>query len=440
MYFKDIIIGFIVALILLMVALGVKKFVTNKFNRKYFLPALLFKMVGALSLGLLYHFYYGGGDTFTYFTRGAIHIYNAFWDNPSLAWHLLFGETDYGHGVYSYASKIWMYNDPSSYIIVRISAFISLFVGGSYVATSLVFAALSFTGIWAMYISFVKLFPGKEWYLALAILFIPSTIFWGSGILKDTVTFGFLGWATTAFIHLIYGKTKKVVWLVVLGFSLFVIYKIKIYIVMSLLPAMIVWAYFVYIKKVYNPVARFMIAPFVIAITVVSSGYAVYTVGANNKKYAVENLAETVRITAYDVGRFTGKNAGSRYDLGDLDDSLVGMLKLGPAAINVALFRPYLWEVRNPLMLLASLEGLGFFILLMIIIVRSRHNLWGVLSNPAIIFSLIFSLTFAFAVGISTYNFGTLFRYKVPLMPFFGVFLAIAWVSTTTASKENKVV
>lgn len=401
------------------------------------MPALLFKMTSAILLGLLYHFYYGGGDTFTYFTRGAIHIYDAFWDKPILAWYLIFGETDYSNGVFSYASKIFMYNDPSSYMIVRIAGFISLFVGGSYIATSLVFATLSFSGIWAMYQSFTKLFPKKEWLLALAILFIPSAVFWGSGILKDTVTFGFLGWATAAFIHLIYGNNKRVLWALIFLFSLFVIYQIKIYIVMSLLPAMIVWAYFVNISKVKNPVARYMIAPFVIIITIVFSGYAVYSVGADNKKYAVENLAETARITAYDVGRFTGKNAGSRYDLGDLDGSALSMLKLGPAAINVALFRPYLWEVKNPLMLLASLEGLVFLILLIVILVKSRRTLLKVFNNPAIIFSLIFSLTFAFAVGISTYNFGTLFRYKVPLMPFFAIFLAIAWGSTKGDADAN---
>jgi len=440
LYFKDIIIGFTVALIILMIGIGMRSLFTDSTNRKYFLPALSLKMLGALLMGLLYYFYYGGGDTFTYFTKGAIHIYDAFWDNPSLAWHLLFGDTNYGHGVYMYASKIWMYNDPSSYIIVKIAAIISLFVGGSYVATSLVFAALSFTGIWAMYLAFSKLFPGKEWYLALAILFIPSTVFWGSGILKDTVTYGFLGWAITAFIHLIYAKKKSIVWLFTLVFSLYVIYVIKIYIVMSLLPALIVWAYFVNINRVRNKALKFMVAPFVIIITFFMSGYAVYSVGANNKKYAVDKLAETVRVTAYDVGRFTGKNAGSRYDLGDLDDSLVGMLKLAPAAINVSLFRPYFWEVRNPLMLLASLEGLGFMILTLWVFFRSRHNILGVLNNPAIIFSLIFSLTFAFAVGVSTYNFGTLFRYKVPLMPFYGIFLAISWASWKAASKEEKVV
>jgi len=289
-----------------------------------------------------------------------------------------------------------------------------------------------------MYSSFTKLFSGKEWLLALAILFIPSTVFWGSGILKDTVTFGFLGWATAAFIHLVYGNRRNYLWIIVFIFSLFVIYKIKLYVVMSLLPAMIIWAYFVNINKVKNAVLRYMLAPFIIAATLVFAGFAVYSVGENNKKYAVENLAKTAQITAYDVGRFTGKNAGSRYDLGDLDGSFLSMLKLGPAAINVAMFRPYLWEVRNPLMLLASLEGMMLFILTVLVLMKNRRNLVKTLNNPAFIFSLVFSLTFAFAVGISTYNFGTLFRYKVPLMPFYGIFLATAWAQPNKVRKENK--
>jgi len=402
------------------------------------MPALVLKMASAVLLGLLYYFYYGGGDTFTYFTNGGIHIYEAFWDRPSLAYHLIFGESDYLNGVFKYASQIWMYNDPSSYNVVRVVGFISLFVGGSYVGTSLVFATLSFSGLWAMYIAFTKLFPEKEWLLALAILFVPSAAFWGSGILKDTITLGFIGWATAAFINLMYGNKMRATWLIVFVISLFVIFQIKLYIVMCLLPAMILWAYFINIKKVSNPMLRYMIAPFVILAAIAISGYAVYSVGKTNSKYAVENIAKTAQVTAYDVGRWTGKNAGSGYDLGDLDGTFIGLLKYGPAAINVALFRPYLWEVRNPLMLLASLEGLAVFVLTILVVIRSRGQLFAIIKNPAIIYSLVFSLTFAFAVGISSYNFGTLFRYKVPLMPFYSIFLAIAWSKSIGKNKKEK--
>ena len=168
------------------------------------------------------------------------------------------------------------------------------------------------------------------------------------------------------------------------------------------------------------------------------SVYIIFKVGENSPRYSIENFAETARITAYDVGRFTGRNAGSRYDLGDFEGNIFSMLRLAPAAINVSLYRPYLWEVRGPLMLLAALEGLTLLIFTIIILFRVVWFKINVLNSPAAWFSLVFSLTFAFAVGISTYNFGTLFRYKVPLMPFFAILLVLAWSRSKQQVKKIK--
>jgi hypothetical protein len=169
----------------------------------------------------------------------------------------------------------------------------------------------------------------------------------------------------------------------------------------------------------------------------VLSFYTVSFIGQANPMYKIENISKTIQVTAYDIGRYTGKNAGSKYDLGDLDASFIGMLKLAPSAINVALFRPYLWEVNNPLMLLAALEALTFLCLTILVLLKSRHHLLSALKNPVVIFSLFFSLSFAFFVGISTYNFGTLFRYKVPMLPFYGVFLAIIWLQSPSKLKND---
>jgi hypothetical protein len=38
---------------------------------------------------------------------------------------------------------------------------------------------------------------------------------------------------------------------------------------------------------------------------------------------------------------------------------------------------------------------------------------------PNVLFCLAFALVFAFAVGVSTFNFGTLSRYKIPIMPYY---------------------
>jgi hypothetical protein len=433
----DLIIAPIVAVIILGGAMLIRPLVTYEENRKYFLPALSVKFVGALLLGILYQFYYGGGDTFAYFTHGARQIYEAFYDQPGVGLKLIFAENNLEGGVYQYASRIWMYRDSPAYMVVRIGGVFAILTGGTYSGTALLFALVSFSGLWAMYMAFCKLFPNHVLGLALAILFIPSTIFWGSGILKDSITFGMLGWSTAALIHLLYWQRRYWLWVSVLAISSLLTFAIKEYIVLSFLPAAMIWAYFIMIKKVPNKMLRMLVAPFVIAMVLMLSAYTVYKVGENSTRYSITNLVETARITAYDIGRMTGRNAGSRYDLGDLDGSITSMIRLAPGAINVSLYRPYLWEVRGPLMLMAALEGLVLLILTIIILFRMIRFKTNVLNSPAAWFSLVFSLTFAYAVGISTYNFGTLFRYKIPLMPFFAILLVLAWSSSKYGTKKR---
>jgi hypothetical protein len=154
-----------------------------------------------------------------------------------------------------------------------------------------------------------------------------------------------------------------------------------------------------------------------------SGYYAVYLIGKDDARYSFDKLATTAQITAYDIGFYTGKDAGSGYSLGELDGTFTGMLSKAPQAINVSLFRPYLWEVRNPLMVLSALESFLMMGLTVFVLFRSRGRLMSLFKNPTVIFCLVFGLTFAFAVGVSTFNFGTLARYKIPLLPFYGLAL-----------------
>ena len=149
--------------------------------------------------------------------------------------------------------------------------------------------------------------------------------------------------------------------------------------------------------------------------------YAVLKVGEDDPRYHISKLAETAKITAYDIrfgwGARTGE--GSGYTLGELDGSWQSMLKLAPQAINISLFRPYLWEVINPLMFLSAIESFILLLLTIYVVWRVRWRLFAQLEKPDVLFCIIFALIFAFAVGVSTFNFGTLSRYKIPLMPYY---------------------
>jgi hypothetical protein len=157
-------------------------------------------------------------------------------------------------------------------------------------------------------------------------------------------------------------------------------------------------------------------------------------VAEGDRRYELDVLAKTAYITAYDIGFYTGRGAGSHYSLGELDGTLEGMLQKAPQAINVSLFRPYLWEVNNALMLLSAFESLFIIGFTIYVLGSRRFALIKHSFKPITFFCLIFSLTFAFAVGVSTYNFGTLVRYKIPLIPFY----LAAIVLLDYYSKSNK--
>jgi hypothetical protein len=118
------------------------------------------------------------------------------------------------------------------------------------------------------------------------------------------------------------------------------------------------------------------------------------------------------------------RDQGSGYTLGDFDFSAAGLLRKAPLAVITTMFRPFLWEVRNPVMLLAALENLVFIVLFG----RGIFRLFGSGSNESeklLILCFSFSILFSLAIGITTYNFGSLVRYKIPMLPFLAAGLVI---------------
>lgn len=422
---QDIIVTPIYLLIFYAIAIIGRKRFSSHGNMKYFLPALSLKFAGAILLGIIYQFYYQGGDTFNYWSHGSAHIWNAFLDSPNLGLSMIFGDIA-NPEYYEYYSQIWLKRSESSVLIVKIAAFFDLFTFHTYSATALFFALISFSGSWAAFESLTKIFDGQRTGLAIAIFAIPSIVFWGSGILKDSVTLGALGFVLAGLIRFIEMKDRSVINLIMLSISIFIIYKIKVYILICLFPAIFLWIYLRNLQRIKSTIARFLIAPIFLIIFGTTAFFSTQAISEESTRYSLESIPQWSMITAYDIGFWTGKDAGSGYSLGELDGTWQTMISLAPAAINVSLFRPYIWEINSVFMLLTALESLALLFLLLRAITFKLRNTSRNIFRPIIAFFLTYSLVFAFAIGVSTFNFGTLARYRIPILPFFGVVLVIA--------------
>lgn len=418
MELRDLLVTPVFLIVLFGMAYLIRPFVTDEVNRVYYFPALIVKIVGAIALGMVYQFYYGSGDTFMYHTYGSRLIWNAFIDSPWEGIKLLFASSDNPGDVYHYASQIYLFRDSNSYTIIRLAAFFDLFTFSAYSATACLFAVFSFVGSWQFYLTFYKQFPHLHGRLAIAAFFIPSVFFWGSGVMKDSVTLACLGVATHQIFLIFIQRRWRWFNILMLVGSLLLIFSIRKFILQAYLPSVILWVGFSQVYRIRSMVIRVMIVPFVIILLIGSAYYTVIKVGEDDDRYAVTKLAATARVTAYDIRYWSGRFAGSGYTLGELDGSFESMARLAPQAINVSLFRPYLWEVKNVLMLFSAVESLALLIICIYVLGKQRQQIFAAFSDPNILFALSFALVFAFAIGVSTYNFGTLVRYKVPLLPF----------------------
>lgn len=405
----------------------IRPLVTTRETRKYFFPALYVRFAGAIALGLIYQFYYAGGDTFNYFTHGSRWIWEAFKSDPLMGIKLLtesggerVGET------FEWSQHIWYYRDEKSFFVVRITAFFDLFTLHTYSATALFYAAFSFSGLWAMYAAINTMYHQPK-LLAYAILFVPSVVFWGSGILKDTITLGALGWLTWATINMVeFRKWSPKYWLIALCMA-WMIFSIKSYIVICYVPLVFVWVYLKQVRNIRNTFVKVSVAPILLVVFGALGYFSLEQISSQSDKYSLDSFARQAAVTAYDIrygwGARTGGDGG--YDIGLPDGTIGSMVRLMPAAVNVSLFRPYIWEVRNPLMLLSSLEAMGTVLLTLLVLFKGRFkDLFG---DPFLLFCLLFAILFGFAVGVSTFNFGTLMRYKIPMMMFYFIPLAMAY-------------
>lgn len=440
MELRDFIVTPIVLFIVYGLAYWIRPRVTDINTRRYFIPALTVKIIGALAVGFIYQFYYdGGGDTFAYHTRSSSVIWEAILTEPIVGLKL-FLNYDITEGVYNYASRIWYYNDPSSFRIIQIAVLFDLLTTNSYSGTAVLFAVYSFSGIWALYLSFYRRYMDIHFWLAMSILFVPTVFFWGSGILKDTVTLGSVGWMCFAVQRLFIERRFRISAVLILIAAGWLIFTIKLYILLAILPSFIIWIFFHYMSKVRLVVLRILIMPLLTLIILLFSYLVVESISSDNDRYSLDHLASTAAMTAYDIrfGWGARNGQGSGYFLGELDGTFLGSLKYAPSAINVSLFRPYLWEVRNPLMLLSALESTILLALTLLTIFRAGLlRLLSKLFQADIFFTLSFSLIFAFAVGLSTFNFGTLSRYKIPLVPFFATGLVLINYRITQSKRDK---
>lgn len=408
--------------VLYFIAYAVRNRFSNVYTRRYFIPALTAKFVGAIGLGLIYAYYYGGGDTFNYYLHASF-IQQALHDSFPAGLKLLLtsgGTYDPQTAKYT-ANMFWYQPNSTEYLVSRITAVLGLLCFNTYMVIGLFFAALSFTGMWAMYLTFIKIRPQLYKELAIAVFFVPSVFFWGSGLMKDSLCIGALGWLFYAFYRGAIQK-RSIISSAMLGVAMsYALVLIKVYILLCFLPPALMWIFNENSARIKNTLVRLMAKPLLLGIGAGLAFFAATNLTKGDEHYDIDKIGERSKIVSEYLYETSVKQNGSAYTLGEQDGTLGSMVKLVPQAVVVSLYRPFLWEVHNPVMLLSSIEALIFLIFTLRIVFRSGFfkTISLIISTPSLTLCFVFALIFAGTVGVVSNNFGTLVRYKIQMIPFY---------------------
>lgn len=409
-----------------------KKNISTKPEYKYLTKGLILKLVGVTLFCLIYLLIYGGGDTTNYFLGSEAMVKLLFQNfNRGIA---MIGNLYSVHNNYSFFNSEtgwpphYMYRDEGTFIVSRITTILYILGGGSFIVTSFLTAAFSYLGIWKLFTLFARLFKCNIKHLFYIIICTPSLLFWGGGIMKDSFVLGACCWATYNFFKIFIARNKIFVNILFLIMNFALLINIKSYVAISLLPGFILWLYSNNLNSIKNKALKVVVAPFlVIVFAGISASFINNLDVIGLAQYQnIDQTIEQAQVIQQDLLR-EEQYGSNNYNIGTLDGSFSGMLKVAPKAIGTAIFRPFLWESGNAIMIFSGLENLIliFTSLYLILKINPLRFFKIIFSEPLLVHCFIFVLLFAFGVGIASTNFGALVRYRIPLIPFFYTMLYI---------------
>lgn len=384
---------------------------------KWFLKGFMIKVIGGVSFALIFVYYYKFGDSFEYY-KGAVMLSNAFLDSPSDYFELLFHEssTNFPGHLRQYTDPLVHSDSPEEWFLIKLTSPLALITFNSFITINLFMGFISFWGGWKLFKVFQDILPQKTNWAFYAAFVIPSTVFWGSGLMKDTVTLAGVNYLIyILYFSVVKGKNKPIY---ILGglFWFIVTFKLKSYIILAFLPAIILLFYFHYKSKINSSIIRIISTPIILGVFIVIGFFSLKSLSESSQKYSAEQLEWKVK----GFHSWHTSLGGSSYNLGDIEYTPTGVIKKIPVALNVTFFRPYLWEAGNPVVMLGAIESIILLMLFITVLYKTRFKPFSYLKNQQLLKALIaFILIFGFAVGFTSYNFGALGRYKMPVMSIF---------------------
>jgi hypothetical protein len=325
-----------------------------------------------------------------------------------------------------------VYNDNKT--IIHLASVISYFTFDSYIAISFVFSIWGYIGTWLIYKTLSDKFKNASGLLFIFIIAYPSLFFWTTGLMKEPICIGSIG----MLFYLLFNKShsrKKTISFAFLGIlSCFFLYKIKLYLFLSFIVSWMLTYVFYFTYKLYVAKKVLNATMFIVASVLCLFGIYFFIGNLLMSTFAEDATSNLISITKAQLDQ-----GGSSYDIGQPELNPLSIIKYLFSSINVSLFRPFLWESSKPQLWFSAFEAVISLSMVIYLIFKKRviRMFHFCISNPTLTFSLIFTLLISAIIGGISFNFGTLARYKVPILPFYFALLLIMYKNESINRKTK---
>lgn len=389
------------------------------FEFRYFPKWLvLFVFYIKVGMGIFYGFvhseYYPFVDTFIYFSDAEA-IYKTILKYPDYYWRgfTLQEPPPVAKGVYIFPYNHDFFASIGTYINVYFHAFLRIFSFGYY---NIHIIFLSFLGTLSSLFIYKALRPTNTYiYLKLFfIVFLPSLIFWTSGLHKDGMVY--LG-LTTLFYYLhSYSEHPKKRHIIYIYLSILLVISMRTYLLVILLPNVFAYLICLFRKKEYLKnfllVNSLCVLSFVV-LNFFSTNFLLEKFVSKQKEFTNENviLLQT-------------KSNNSAFSSIELEPSYSSILINTPKAFINAFFRPFLTDCfgKNSIVWVSSLEVIFIFIFCVLFLFLYYKNSTKLdILHYFLLFYAIGNLLF---IGFLVNNSGTMVRYRCIALSFICIFFS----------------
>jgi hypothetical protein len=294
-----------------------------------------------------------------------------------------------------------LYND--SHTMIRFNALVRLISFGEIHVHTVVAAFLATTGMVGLYRTFVKWLAGRERALMAAIFLLPSVLLWASGVIKESLLYFGLGLVLYQLFKMLDGRIRAGGVLILLA-GLFLLLHLKYYVLMSLMPSLLLYAW---CRMTGGAVTwRALViygTTLVLALNLhlILPGYHVLGLLALRQKDF--------------IGLATGTDSGSFVMPPILEPGIWSFVINAPYALYITFMAPMI-HFRGVLGTLSAVENVLVLAVVIIMLLHARP--WRQVDRPLALALLGYVLVLALIIGWTTPVMGAVVRYRSPLLPF----------------------